>query len=315
MRSTRSSIRVTGVLLGTIACLAIFANLGCDTTKFATNGMSDGFLRGSPAVEQHWDYDLVGQAMPNNLIQLEGFLRIVPENEIFLLQAMRGYVSYGYGWLEDRAETHDLVGEYEEAAVLRGRAKLLYLRARDLGKHWIGLHHEGMEDALAGDIEGFEQWLQGIDDPEQVPMLLWTGYAWGSYINVAKDDMEAVADLAYAQALVERAVELDEPYYHAAGVTFLAVVNTSALGADLDAAQQLWERSLELTERHNLLVLVNMAKLYAVKRQDRALYISLLREVLEAGDVLPEARLGNRIARRRAARYLTQVDDLFPEDG
>jgi len=55
-----------------------------------------------------------------------------------------------------------------------------------------------------------------------------------------------------------------------------------------------------------------MARTYAVRRGDRELYVSLLREVLEAGDINPEQRLTNMIAKRRAARYLAQVDERFP---
>ena len=88
---------------------------------------------------------------------------------------------------------------------------------------------------------------------------------------------------------------------------------TELPGADLDAAQPLWETALERTERKNLLALVNMARTYAVRRGDRELYVSLLREVLEAGDINPEQRLTNMIAKRRAARYLAQVDQRFPE--
>ncbi|RMH13455.1 MAG: hypothetical protein D6701_12330, partial [Gemmatimonadetes bacterium] len=64
--------------------------------------------------------------------------------------------------------------------------------------------------------------------------------------------------------------------------------------------------------RRNLLVLVNMARTYAVRRQDRDLYRSLLVEVLEAGDINPEQRLTNMIAKRRAERYLRQIDERFP---
>ena len=36
-----------------------------------------------------------------------------------------------------------------------------------------------------------------------------------------------------------------------------------------------------------------------------------MREVLEAGDPLPAARLPTRVARRRAERYLANVDRYF----
>lgn len=286
---------------------------GCDLTKFTLNStMADALHRATPAVEGYWDYDLAGEALPAQIIQMEGFLRIAPENPTFLQQATRAYISYGYGWVEDRSEAAAVAGDYDESQYQLRRAKMIYARARDLGKFWISLDHPGMDEAMSGGLEPFQAWLEReFDDADEANQLLWTGYAWGSYINSAKDDMDAVADLPFAQALVERSVALDPNYYHGAGVTFLAVLHTSAMGADLDEAQQLWERALRISERHNLLVLVNMAKTYAVKRQDRALYISLLREVLEAGDVMPESRLANRIAKRRAARYLRQVNDLF----
>jgi hypothetical protein len=47
------------------------------------------------------------------------------------------------------------------------------------------------------------------------------------------------------------------------------------------------------------------AKYYCVKG-DQATYERLLNEVLQAGDVLPEARLSNAIAKRRAKRYLSR---------
>jgi len=301
----------TSLLLVGLSTLLLSS--GCDLTKFTLNStMADALQRASPAVEAHWDYDLVGEALPAQIVQIEGFLRIAPENPTFLQQGTRAYTSYAYGWVEDRSEAAAIAGDYELSQYELRRAKLLYARARDLGKFWISLEHEGMDEAMTGGLETFEAWLEReFDDPDEANQLLWTGYAWGSYINAAKDDMDAVADLPFVQAMVERSVALDPNYYHGAGVTFLAVLHTSGLGANLDEAQQFWERALRISERHSLLVLVNMAKTYAVKRQDRALYISLLREVLEAGDLLPEARLGNRIAKRRAARYLRQVDDLF----
>jgi len=303
-------VTTTLVLLG--LSTLVFGS-GCDLTKFTLNStMADALHRASPAVEGHWDYDMVGEALPAQIVQMEGFLRIAPENEIFLEQATRAYTSYAYGWVEDRSEAAAIAGDYEESLYQLRRAKLLYARARDLGKFWISLDHDGMDEAMTGGLETFEAWLdREFDDPDEANKLLWTGYAWGSYINAAKDDMDAVADLPFAQALVERSVALDPNYYNGAGVTFLAVLHTSGLGANLDEAQQYWERALRISQRHSLLVLVNMAKTYAVKRQDRELFISLLREVLEAGDVMPEARLGNRIAKRRAARYLRQVDQLF----
>lgn len=286
---------------------------GCDITKMAANGTSGLFQRAAPAFEQHWDYELAGEALPSNIIQMEGLLRVVPENEIIVMNAVRLYTAYAYGWIEDRVEELQLAHDYAAADEQMRRARYMYLRSRDLAKHYVALEHDGFEEAFAAGLEPFERYLrEEFDDPEDAEGLLWVGYAWGSYINASKDNMAAVADLPFAKACVQRSVELDPTYFNGAGTIFLAVVATEAPGANLDEAQALWERALELTERRNLLVLVNMARTYAVRRQDRDLYRSLLVEVLEAGDINPEQRLTNMIAKRRAERYLRQIDERFP---
>jgi hypothetical protein len=58
---------------------------------------------------------------------------------------------------------------------------------------------------------------------------------------------------------------------------------------------------------------VNFARIYAVNAQDRQLFVSLMREVIEAGDQGDDVRLSNKVARRRAERYLSHVDELFTE--
>ncbi len=301
-----------GTSAGLVSIAMALGSMGCDLTKLTANSTSKLFERASPAFQEYWDWDTAGEAVPATIIQMEGILRVVPENERILLNGIRSYVAYGYGWVEDWAEQAELRGDLQEAAYQRRRAQQMYLRARDLGKHRMSLRAEGWDEAMAGGLDVFEGWLNdNFTETEDAVSLLWTGYAWGSYINVSRDNMEAVADLAFAKALVERSVALDPNYYYGAGLTFLAVIASSAMGADLDAAGQAWERALAVSERRSLLALVNMAKTYAVKRGDRELYVSLLREVLEAGDVLPESRLSNRIAKRRAARYLRQVDRIF----
>ena len=49
-----------------------------------------------------------------------------------------------------------------------------------------------------------------------------------------------------------------------------------------------------------------LAKTYYCMKSDKASYESTLREVIEAPDLLPEQRLQNTIAKRRARRYLTK---------
>ena len=61
------------------------------------------------------------------------------------------------------------------------------------------------------------------------------------------------------------------------------------------------------------MVQMSMARYYAVNVGDHKLFRELLQEVLDAGDVLPEARLSNAIARRRSQRYLDQIEYYFSD--
>jgi tetratricopeptide (TPR) repeat protein len=165
---------------------------------------------------------------------------------------------------------------------------------------------------VKGTVEDLEAWLENaFVDKADAEMLLWHGYAWGSYINSAKDDMEAIADLPYAKAFVARSIELDPDYYNAAGYTFMGVATASEMASDMEQAKAYFEMALAATERRALQAQVNMARHYAVKEGDRALFDELLEEVMDAHDPLPEARLANRMARERAELYIANADQLF----
>ncbi len=292
--------------------LCVVALGACDVAKFTADSTAGVFARAAPAFESYWDYDLAGEAVPATIVQLEGILRVTPDNDAILAQLSQAYVAYAYGWIEQEVETLEFAGDYTTADAERARAKTMYLRALDLTRHRIRLVNPDVDDAVRSSVEDLEAWLSAVFvEREDAPILLWHGYAWGSYINTAKDDMEAVADLAYAKAFVARSIELDPDYYNAAGYTFMGVATASEMAANMEEAKVFFEKALARTERRALNTQVNMARHYAVKEGDRKLFDTLLTEVMDAQDPLPEARLANRIAREKAALYIDNADQLF----
>jgi len=303
-----SRLRAVGVSVVVLACGA------CDMTRFTANQTADMFERAAPAFDQHWDYQLAGDAAPGSIMQLEGILRASPENETLLLSLTKAYTGYAFGWVEDELERTDPM-DFEREEYLRHRARLMYLRARNFAFRIIRLNEDGFDAARQAGLDAFERWLaERFDEPEDAEILLWAGYSWGSAINVSRDDPEMIADLAFARALVERSVHLDESYYQAAGLTFLATMKASfpeALGGDPEAGRELFERALTLTHRNRLVVQVMYARTYAAQTGNRELYEELLNEVMAAGDVSSDNRLLNKIARRRAQRYLRNIGEMF----
>ncbi|HSN84990.1 MAG TPA: TRAP transporter TatT component family protein, partial [Polyangiales bacterium] len=236
-------------LRSVIGAVCVMALGGCDVAKFTADSTAGLFSRAAPAFESYWDYDLAGEAVPATIVQLEGILRVVPDNDAILMQLSQAYIAYAYGWIEVEVEELEFEGEYTAANDQRRRARTMYLRAMDLTRHRIRLWHPKVDDAVGGSIEDLETWLKNeFVDEGDAERLFWHGYAWGSYINTAKDDMEAVADLAYAKAFVARSIELDADYYNASGYTFMGVATASEMAGDMDTAKLYFEKALARTE-------------------------------------------------------------------
>jgi hypothetical protein len=290
---------------------------GCDMTTLTAHSSAGLFRRASVAFDEQPDYELARQAAPAFILQFEGVLRVVPDDEDVLFSACKSWSSYAFGFIEDEMQTAEARGDLEEAERLRVRARRMYLRARDLGLRLLDQMTTGTSAATRAGPERLQKFLNDeFADPDDAPALFWTGYAWGAAIDISRDDPALLADLALARVLVERSVELDESYQHAAGHTFLGYDNSifsPALGGDPEGGRQHFERALTLTKRKALMVQLNYARSYAAQTQRRDLFVSLLNEVVSAPNEDEDPnRLANEVARRRALRLLGRVDELFP---
>jgi len=287
---------------------------GCDTAKLAADSTAELFGRAAPGIEQHWDYVLVGKSFPASIIQLEGILRVVPDNEVIGMSLVGAYVGYGTGWIEDRVEVADIEDDWEEAEHLRRRALVMYTRAWELSKHFLRNRDAGFDDALKGGVDTLQAWVDTVlVEKKDAAILLWAGASLGARINMGMEDMDTVADLPLAKVILNRSVALDPDFMFMIGKMTMGVLAASEFPPDMDAAKLILDDVLEKTERRNLMVQTSMARYYAVNIGDHKLFRELLQEVIDAGDVLPEARLSNAIARRRAARYLDQIEYFFSD--
>lgn len=316
MRLSRALHAALGPALCAGAALAAaVACAGCDTSRLTARASGDLVVRASDELQRHWDEELIGDAMPGTIVQLEGVFAVVPDDETIGLVLVRAYAAYTFGWIEDEAEVAEAAGDLEEADRLRARALHLYERARNVGVHLLRLRDRGIDDAIAGGPEALARWLEAhVTSREAALLALWTGLTWGSAIGMSGGDPELVADLSITRELVESAVRYDETLEHAAGLTFLAGIASATgegIGGDPDRGHEIFERALLATGRRSYVVQLAYASTYAVTVHDRALFVSLLREIIDGGDPDPDARIGNRVARRRAIHLLRRVDELF----
>ena len=125
-------------------------------------------------------------------------------------------------------------------------------------------------------------------------------------IDISKDVPVVVSELYVGVSMIERSVELDEKLQYALGHTILGAYHARSGLAEPEEALKHFERALELNGGKALTTQVLFAKTYYCLKSDKAAYEKNLHEVLDAGDILPEQRLANSIAKRRARRYLSK---------
>jgi len=264
-------------------------------TLRAIDPVIDGSMQ---ALFEEDDLELAKTAIESNLKLLEGMLKRHPENEKLLFLATQGYTAYALGFVED----HDLE-----------RARKLYLRAKNFGLKILCCKKQ-FKTALNEDLDTFTESLNQFSK-NNVPALFWTANAWGSYINLSMTDPQALVELPKVQVIMQRVLELDESYFFGGAHLFFGTILAAKpplLGGNPQKARQHFDRCLEFSNGKFLLPYVYYAEHYAVRTMNQELFQQLLQTVVSTDiDVLPEQRLPNAIAKKKAQLLLSAEAELF----
>ncbi len=299
--------------LAAAAALAL-ALSGCSIEGLAIRRLGDALAGSGATFASDDDPELVKAAVPFSLKLIESLLADSPEHEGLLLAAASGFTQYGFAFVEEDADElapRDLKG----AEALRQRARRLYARARGYGLRGLEVRQEGFEAALRADPRTAARALTVAD----VPLAYWTAAAWGRSISLSKDDPEAIADQGLVEALIDRALELDESFGDGAIHGFLIsyeMVRQGAPGEAAGRARAHFDRAMELSGGREAGPLVALAEAVAVEKQDARWFKTLLEKALSIDvDAWPPSRLVNLVMQRRARWLLSRTEDLFVEPG
>ena len=293
------------------ALLTLAVLPACSIKGMAVNALGNALAEGGSSYARDDDPELIWEAVPFGLKTVEGLLEEAPRHKGLLFAAASGFVQYGYGRVQQEAdfvEARDLA----RATELRARARRLYLRALGYGFRGLEVDFPGLRQRLQ------REGASALDATrrEHVPLLYFTGLAWFAAINVAKEDSELTADQAQAEALMRRALALDEAYDHGALHDFFISWEGrgEAVGGSFEKARTHLERAQALAGGHRVSALVNFAETVAVAKQDRREFERLLREALAIDPgAAPDMRLANLVYQKRARWLLGRADELFVE--
>ncbi len=294
--------------------LAALLAPGCSVRKVAVNALANALAAGGDTYATDDDPELVAAAIPFGLKTMEALLAETPEHDGLLLAASSGFTQYAFAFVQAEA---DLVEEKDlsRATALRARARKLYPRALRYGLRGLEARHPGFEAGLRDDALREETLARATK--VDVPLLYWTGAAWGAAISLSKENAELTADQGLVEALQRRALALDEGFGQGAIHDFFISFEGGrppAAGGSVERARRHLERAVALSGGKRAAPYVSFAETVSVGAQDRAEFGELLKKALAVDpDAVPELRLANTVAQRRAAWLLARADELFLE--
>lgn len=296
-------------LLLPLLLLALFS-AGCSVRRLAVNKVGHVLAEGGTTFTSDDDPELVGDALPFALKLMESLLAESPAHDGLLRALAQNFTQYAYAYVQLPAELGE-AADREGAREQFARARRLYLRARDYGLRGLEGRLPGFTGALAADPASAVRRARRQD----VPLLHWTATAWAAAIAQGKDNPALVSDLPKVEALVDRALELDEAWdqgaLHAFLITF-EMARTTRAGDPVPRARAHFERAVALSGGRLAGPFVSWAESVCIPTEDRAGFEESLRAALAVEvDADPPSRLANLLLQRRARWLLTQTDNLF----
>ncbi|MBS0619066.1 MAG: hypothetical protein JSR44_12815, partial [Spirochaetes bacterium] len=154
-------------------------------------------------------------------------------------------------------------------------------------------------------------------DKDDIAAVFWYAFAWGSAINVDREDTEALSELPKIEVMMAQVKAWDEAYYFAGAWLFEGVyfgARAEMMGGNPARSKEAFEKNLKLTEGKILITQYFYARTYCIFAQDKACFDRNIAAVLDApADIHPVQKLANALAKKKAERLKKRKADFFVE--
>jgi predicted anti-sigma-YlaC factor YlaD len=302
--SARTSVRILLIVFS----LSLLP--GCSVRKIAVKKLGDALAESGTTFASDNDPELVKGALPFSLKLIESLLAESPRHRGLLFAASSGFTQYAYAFVKEEADETE-PQNFALATEMRARARNLFLRARDYGLRGLETTHPNFGALLSKDPQTAVRAAKTAD----VPLLYWTAASWGLAITLSKNEPALISDQPIVEALIDRALELNEGFDQGAIHSFLISYEPARQGAEgdpLERARKHFDRAMQLSGGFQAGPLVSLAESVSIAKRDRQEFQSLLdRAIAVDVNAKPEYRLSNLVMQRRARWLLSRIDDLF----
>jgi predicted anti-sigma-YlaC factor YlaD len=295
-----------------ILLAALAAAPGCALKTYAINMVGDTLASGDSVYETDDDLELVGDALPFGLKLTESLLAQSPNHPGLLLTACRGFVTYAYayvGYQADLTADEDL----DRARAIRLRARRLYMRAFQYCIRGLERSYPGFGNALTNNATTAVAAIKAARKAQDLPFLYWTAASLGLAVSVSTGDAAMLARLPEVEALLDRALALDEGWDAGALHEFKIVLASATPGEpNVPLIKRHYDRALELSRGRSAGVHLAYAEAVSVPLQNAAEFRMMIARALAVDpDDDPPNRLVNLLAHRRAGWLAARSNELI----
>ena len=290
-------------LVGLCGLLAV----GC-LQRIALDAQIGAIRRAHTSMNTLHDFDVARAGAYAGLTQLEGLYELAPHNDDILRLLNAGWGSTTFAFTLTDLEMAMIADDEEEFEFQRRRGRAGFARAKFYGEELLKRRADGFEEAKLN-AESIRAWLvENFDEPEDAEDLLWLSFAWMTHVASSMDIPEIVAEMYIGVALAERVIELNEREGYGTAHIILGIYYSHSGEQDVKRAKQHFDRGIALEDGKYLPPMLGLATGYHCAAGNKVGYFDTLREVIRIGeqDPMPEARLSNLLAMRRASLYLRQ---------
>lgn len=248
------------------------------------------------AVMQQEDTQMVAEALPAYLLLMDTLVHNSPENGALAMADARLKATFSSSFITDSE-----------------RQKIFAEQAWVLARRSACLQENPLCEGYKGGIDEIDLALDWTDESVRKLAYDFTS-VWITWIQVNKDDWNAIAQLAKAERLMSRVAEHDPAIDYGNALVYLGVMNSlvpAALGGKPEKGRDYFEKAIGVSDGRNLMAKVLYAEFYARLVFDQALHDRLVNEVLDATYPSNGLKLSNALAKRRATLLRESAKDYF----
>ena len=274
--------------------LAVSMLSGCASLMSnAASGLADNL---SSAILNQDDPETVRAGMPSYMLLMDSFVEGSPDDPAMLGAAANLYASYGAVFADDEV-----------------RASRLTKRARDYALRGICATYVAACEWRDLSYDDFVATLDGLTEKHADAVYNYS-FATLMFLRAHQSDMNSLAELPQAEALVKRYLEISGDAPKASAHTYLGIILTifpPSLGGKPEEAREHFEKAIEMSGGKDLGAKVEFAKGYAKTLYERELHDQLVDEVLNASPYADGLTLTNVMAQEEALKLRAEADDYF----